>query len=41
MRSELEQKEAAEFKEFSAESEYRNRLKEEAQQRAGNEVFMF
>ena len=41
MRSEIEKKEEAEFSEFGGEEEYRRKMREAAEQRAGNEVMRF
>ena len=38
LKMELEKKEEAEFSEFSSEEEYRRRMREEAEQRGGDQV---
>ena len=38
MRMEIEKKEDAEFSEFSAEDEYRRKMREAAEQRSGDQV---
>ena len=38
MRMEIEKKEDAEFSEFSAENEYRRKMREAAEQRSGDQV---